>query len=124
MWLTSSKEEAFEHLPFTAKDIALEVESLGGSWGCWIYDDNFEVAKWSNGEEGVAYFDLAISVDMYIPKIVKAVSEIRRYSINCGHSFDCCGCVFFKRLSASINPHSNSGSMYTFTFKEEWGRNV
>ncbi len=122
MWLTSSKEEAFEYLPFTAKDIAVEVESLGGAWGCWIWNDDFEVAKWSNGEDSVAYFDLDISTDMYVPKIVKAVS--RQYHNSCGHSFDCCGCVFFKRLSASINPHSNNDGLYTFTFKEEWGRNV
>lgn len=124
MWLTSSKEEAFEYLPFTAKDIALEVEKLGGEWGCWIYNNDFEIAKWSNGEDSVAYFDLAISTDMPVPTIIKEVSESTAYSSRCYHSHDCCGCVFFKRLSVSINRLTTRKEMPTLTFKEEWGRNV
>ena len=119
MYISSSKEECFPDLPWSAKLIINEVEERGGDWGAWFYEE-FEVATCESYDgDRVAYYEL----DIYMTQ--KDVSEIKRHvstwmreGTECGHWHDCCGCLFFSRLEM-IRANKNR-----WIIKESWGRNI
>jgi len=118
MYISSTKDELFPELPWSAKLILWEVEERGGTWGAWCYHE-FVVATYNDAEEDVAYYELDICLtDKDITEIKRAVSTRMREGTECWHDHDCCGCLFFSRLEI-IRANKNR-----WIIKESWGRNV
>lgn len=122
MYVMSTEDPEFMHMPFLAADIAHEVEERGGSWGAFVYNEEMAVAEYNDGESVVRYLEMDISDDVSIPEIINAVSILARNYYECGHEFDCCGCWFFGNLT--IRKLYELPDSETHIVRATWGRNI
>ena len=122
MYVMSTEDPEFVHMPFLAADIAHEVEELGGSWGAFVYNKEMAVAEYKDHESGVQYFEMDISDDVDIHDINTKVWRLARDFYECGHDFDCCGCWFFATLN--ITKMHTFPESRTHIVRASWSRNI
>jgi hypothetical protein len=121
MYVMSHKEEAFSNFTLMQQDIARGLDRAGYGWGMWYYNDCELYATKEGHDSACFYWEISTKApDEVIAGIIKDISIEARDNY-CGHSFDCCGCVFL----SSLDFYRSTNEWETkVIIKESWGRNV